>query len=125
QKTKEHNDYSVFQCWGLGVDGNIYLIDQIRGKWEAWELEMKAAAFYAKHKPFDPKHPCPIRYIAIEDKASGTGLIQNIKKKSGAPVKPNFFLMFWIRPEPEALSSIAMNRIGHQASGTGLIQNRI
>lgn len=87
QKTKEHNDYSVFQCWGMGVDGNIYLIDQIRGKWEAWELEMKAAAFYAKHKPFDPKHPCPIRYMAIEDKASGTGLIQNIKKKSGAPVK--------------------------------------
>lgn len=35
QKTAERNDYSVFQCWGLGKNGRIYLLDQIRGKWEA------------------------------------------------------------------------------------------
>ena len=29
QKEKEHNDYSVFQCWGF-LDGNIYLLDQLR-----------------------------------------------------------------------------------------------
>jgi len=87
QKTANHNDYSVFQLWGMGEDGNAYMLDQIRGKWEAWELEIKAAAFYQKHKAYDPKHPSPIRYMAIEDKASGTGLIQNIRKKAGAPVK--------------------------------------
>jgi hypothetical protein len=31
QKTKEVNDFSVFGCYGLGVDGKLYLIDQIRG----------------------------------------------------------------------------------------------
>lgn len=87
QKTKNHNDYSVFQLWGFGEDGNIYLIDQIRGKWEAWDLEQRAPAFYVKHKNFDHKRPSPIRYMAIEDKSSGTGLIQNIKRKGGIPVK--------------------------------------
>lgn len=87
-KTKEHNDYSVFQCWGFGADGNCYLLDLIRGKWEAYELEQKAAAFYAKHKVWhDIYNPAPLRYMAIEDKSSGTGLIQNIKRKANAAIK--------------------------------------
>ncbi|HEM7794945.1 TPA: helicase, partial [Acinetobacter nosocomialis] len=35
QKTKEHNDFSVFLCAGLGYDNNLYIIDVKRGKWEA------------------------------------------------------------------------------------------
>lgn len=38
QKTKEHNDFSVFLCAGLGYDNNLYIIDVKRGKWEAPEL---------------------------------------------------------------------------------------
>jgi predicted phage terminase large subunit-like protein len=88
QKTKTHNDYSVFQLWGYCEENNkIYLIDQIRGKWEAWDLENRAPAFYKKHKPYDSKRPCPIRHMAVEDKVSGTGLIQNIKRKGGIPIK--------------------------------------
>ena len=49
QKTKERNDYSVFACYGLGDDGRLYLLDQIRGKWEAPELESRAKAFWIKH----------------------------------------------------------------------------
>jgi phage terminase large subunit-like protein len=30
QKTKEVNDFSVFEHWGLGEDGYLYLIDMIR-----------------------------------------------------------------------------------------------
>jgi predicted phage terminase large subunit-like protein len=73
QKTGERNDYSVFECWGLGDDGRAYLIDLIRGKWEAPELERQAIAFWSKHSA---------RKMKVEDKSSGTGLIQSIKKKA-------------------------------------------
>lgn len=86
QKTKEHNDYSVFQCWARCDDGKIYLIDQIRGKWEAPELERRAVAFWNKHKAM-PADLGALRELCIEDKASGTGLIQKIKIDGGIPVK--------------------------------------
>ncbi len=79
QKTAERNDYSVFQCWGKADDGKIYLIDQIRGKWEAPELERRAIAFWSKHKPLDFTLYGQLRQMKIEDKASGTGLIQGLK----------------------------------------------
>jgi len=53
QKTAEHNDYSVFEEWGLGEDGKIYLLDLIRGKWEIPELERRAPAFWNKAKGRD------------------------------------------------------------------------
>ena len=86
QKTAERNDYSVFQCWGLGEDGRIYLLDMIRGKWPAPELKRRAIAFWGKHREtgdFDS----PLRQLLIEDKSSGTGLIQDIQASGGIPVK--------------------------------------
>lgn len=82
QKTKETNDYSVFQCWGYTQDRKAYLIDQIRGKWEAPELLTQARAFWNKHKFVSAK----TRSMSIEDKASGTGLIQTLKRE-GIPIK--------------------------------------
>ncbi|WRH62052.1 MAG: phage terminase large subunit [Fuscovulum sp.] len=79
QKTGERNDYSVLQLWGRASNG-IYLIDQARGKWEAPELENAAIAFWSKHK-----QPSPPRAMKVEDKASGTGLIQSLRRK-GIPV---------------------------------------
>jgi predicted phage terminase large subunit-like protein len=84
QKTKEHNDYSVFQCWGLTKDKQAILLDQSRGKWEAPELLVQARAFYAKHKALDVG---VLRAMKIEDKVSGTGLIQTLKRE-GIPVLP-------------------------------------
>lgn len=86
QKTKERNDYSVFECWGHGVDGNIYLVDLIRGKWEAPELRTKAMDFWNKHKSYDINLYGQLRQMRVEDKASGTGLIQDIKKSGKIPV---------------------------------------
>jgi len=82
QKTKEHNDYSVFQCWGLGDDGNLYLLDMIRGKWEAPELLKRAIAFWEKHKgqPWEALLLGPLLKMYVEDKSSGTGLIQQLAK---------------------------------------------
>ena len=80
-KTKEHNDYSVFQCWGKSKEGQIYLLDQVRGKWEAPELAIQAKAFYNKHN-VGYAH---VNAFKIEDKASGTGLIQTLKRE-GLPI---------------------------------------
>jgi predicted phage terminase large subunit-like protein len=86
QKTAERNDYSVFEYWGTGEDGRIYLLDLIRGKWEAPELERRAIAFWQKHKAADAARYGQLRQMKIEDKASGTGLIQAIKTKAQVPV---------------------------------------
>jgi len=86
QKTAERNDYSVFECWGKGEDGKLYLIDLIRNKWEAPELERRAIEFWGKHKAMDASTMGPLRQMKIEDKASGTGLIQGIKAKGRIPI---------------------------------------
>lgn len=86
QKTKEHNDFSVFQCWGAGQDGKLYLLDQIRGKWEAPELERRAIAFWHKHKDEQLDSMGQLRGMKVEDKVSGTGLIQSIKAKARIPI---------------------------------------
>lgn len=84
QKTAERNDYSVFQCWGMGSDGRIYLLDQLRGKWEAHALQQNAEDFWSKHRATAGQGT--LRQMLIEDKASGTGLIQDLKNKKRIPV---------------------------------------
>lgn len=79
QKTKERNDYSVFEEWGIGDDGKIYLLDLIREKWEAPELQRRAIALWAKAKNRDTERFGILRKLVIEDKASGTGLIQTLR----------------------------------------------
>ena len=83
QKTKEQNDYSVFQCWGQTLDGQIVMLDMVRGKWEAPELETMARAFWQKHKAV--QNAGALRAFYVEDKASGTGLIQRLKRE-GIPI---------------------------------------
>ncbi len=87
QKTAERNDYSVFECWGLGRNGRIYLLDLIRGKWEAPELRQKAIDFWNKHLPWDVAVGAPLVGMKVEDKASGTGLIQDIHASGGIPIE--------------------------------------
>lgn len=77
QKTEEKNDFSVFQLWGMGYDNRIYLVDQIRDKWEAPQLLTQARAFWNKHKS---RTNAPPRCMKIEDKSSGTGLIQQLQQ---------------------------------------------
>lgn len=82
-KTGQQNDYSVFQCWGF-QDGHAYLLDQLRGKWEAPELIREARDFYQKH--ISPINRGFLRGMKIEDKASGTGLIQTLRKEGVAVI---------------------------------------
>lgn len=82
QKTKERNDYSVFEHWGLGVDGKAYLLDVVRGRFEAPELEATALALWARWSALDHDRWGVLRKMAVEDKVSGTGLIQGVRRKA-------------------------------------------
>lgn len=82
QKKGKENDYTVFECWGYS-EGNAYLIDLVRGKWESPELRKKANDFWHKHAAIKNGE---LRQFCIEDKASGTGLIQDIKNVDKIPV---------------------------------------
>ena len=79
QKTKEQNDYTVMQAWGYGFDDNIYLLDMKRGKFEAPQLRREAKAFYNKHDNTN-LFSGALRYMYIEDKSSGSSLIQDLKE---------------------------------------------
>lgn len=77
-KAKEVHDYSVFEVWGKCQQGEAYLIDMVRGRWEAPELLIQVKAFWAKHS-----HCIALK---IEDKSSGTGLIQTLARDTVMPV---------------------------------------
>lgn len=89
-KDGEKNDYSVFQLWGKDLTLNrIYLIDMIRGKWIGEDLDINLVAFYNKHKgDLVDYHNVNIRDVFIEDKASGTNLIQRMQQQELMPVTP-------------------------------------
>lgn len=87
-KTAEHNDYSVLQLWGYGSDKKIYFLDQVRGRWDAIDLERTAVSFWTKHRNADRALYGALRGIAVEDKASGTGLIQTLARRHNIPVTP-------------------------------------
>jgi len=65
------NDWSVLQCWGYTGTG-IYLLDQWREKVDFDKLQKTAHMFFLKHRP---------RTMIIENKQSGIGVIQYLKKK--------------------------------------------
>lgn len=78
QKEKESNDYQVAECWGLGEDGYLYLIDMMRDHFQAYELETRIPSFWNKQKA---DHSSSLRFMGVEDKASGTALIQKIQRQ--------------------------------------------
>jgi len=78
-KTGQEHDFSVFQLWGK-KGTSIYLIDQRRGKWEAPDLEVVAKNFIRDHYGSGHQVTGRLRSIAVEDKSSGTGLVQSLKQ---------------------------------------------
>jgi len=89
QKTGKENDYSVLECWARSQAGKAVLIDLIRGKWEAPELLTHARAFWIKQQN-DIRvqvKDSVLRGMYVEDKVSGTGLIQTLRRE-GLPIIP-------------------------------------
>lgn len=90
EKIKTHNDYSVFECWGLGEDNKLYLIDMIRGKWEIPDLRRRFIDFWNKHNSLtkeEKKKMGALRGVLVEDESSGTQLIQDIRRDANIPIK--------------------------------------
>jgi len=74
QKTKEINDYTVMAAW-MVYDNRLILVDLMRAKLTAPQLRRTAAEFYKKHDH-------QLRYMYVEDKVSGTGLIQELQEQN-------------------------------------------
>nr|DAJ74726.1 MAG TPA: Large Terminase [Caudoviricetes sp.] len=84
-KTKQHNDYSVFMAGGVTDNNELHVLDLLRGKWEAPELEKMAVMIWNKFKCNEKTGLC-CNGLYIEDKSSGVGLVQGLKTKYGIPV---------------------------------------
>ena len=84
QKKGEANDYSVFCFWGKTFDNRLHLLDMVRGKWEADELRQQVKLCWRKWCEFQVK---PYG-MYVEDKSSGIGVIQEIKKTDPIPIIP-------------------------------------
>ena len=78
QKEGEQNDFSVISKWGL-AGRCVYLLDMLRGKWEAPDLLDVTREFLSRHRPRRP-FTARVRGVFIEDKSSGTGLIQSLRR---------------------------------------------
>ena len=65
----------------------IFLVDLVRGKWEAPELESVIVEFWNKHMPTQFK-PFGAQLVKIEDKSSGSSLIQSIQRDYMIPIEP-------------------------------------
>lgn len=86
QKTGERHDFTVAEEWGLGDDGKLYLLDMLRGRFEVPDLERRLPAFWAKCAARDSSQWGALRAMKIEDAASGTGLIQKLRREHRFPV---------------------------------------
>lgn len=81
QKTGERNDYTVFHLVGEGVDDNAYSLDLVRGKWGSPDLIRVAYRFWVKHLAGNrPHHGGQLYQMRVEDKSSGTGLVQSLQR---------------------------------------------
>lgn len=88
-KVKDHLDYTVFTLAGLGDDGNMYVLDISRGRWDPHDLLIQAETLWTKWKGIIPKgQRLPIKYMSIEDKQAGQGLITTLQKRKAIPVQP-------------------------------------
>ena len=87
-KAKDTSDWSVLQLWGIENTSGMYLLDQVKGRWEFPELQFQAKQFWDKHATKKPGIT-PATEFWIEDKASGQSLVQTLRTGADAiPARP-------------------------------------
>lgn len=88
-KVKDHLDYTVFTLCGKGSDGNLYIIDICRGRWDPHDLLETAERLWDEWRLMIPvTQRLSIRHMQIEDKQAGQGLITTLQKRKNIPVDP-------------------------------------
>ena len=81
-KKTESADYSVAVVAGMDRNGDIYIVDIIRGKYDFPELKQRLIRLNNQWRGRG------LRAMYIEDKASGQSLLQELKRESGMSVIP-------------------------------------
>jgi len=87
QKTNTWNDWTVFAEWGV-ADSRIYRIGFKRAKMKADQLrrDFKSFVEYAQNR--NSTKNGILRKVLVEDKSSGTGLIQELEGKLPIRITP-------------------------------------
>ena len=85
-KTKEWNDYTAIGVWGLTIKNRLRLLDMVHAKLEIPELQSTLTAIWKKWKQGIGSARCTS--MIIEDKASGTQVIQQLSRTGGLPIVP-------------------------------------
>ena len=85
-KVKEWNDYTAIGVWGLTFQNRLRLLDMVHAKLEVPELLATMTALWEKWR--NGIGVCHCTAIYIEDKASGTQLIQLLSRQGGLPIMP-------------------------------------
>ncbi len=108
QKTNTWNDWTVFAEWGV-FEGRIYRLNYQRARMEAPQLRRDLETFikasWAKNSGLQGN----LRAVLVEDKVSGTGVIQEVKNKVPLTVTP-------VQREKDKLTR-ALDAQGHQMAG--------
>lgn len=75
--TADGGDYTLFVCWGLAKDKNLYQLRSRMGKWESPDGKKYCIEFYRHCKAAYPK----CRRVYVEKTLSGLGFIQDMKRE--------------------------------------------
>lgn len=82
-KTKTFNDHSVLMVLGMTRFGDIHILDIIRGKWEFPDLKRIFSQQNTKWRGRG------LRAFYVEDKSSGTQIVQELRRQAGISVIPH------------------------------------
>lgn len=97
-KTGQENDYSVCTKWGVGNDGNIYLISRFKAKVEFPELKVNMLSIWRQTNSVA---------VLVEDKASGQSLVQEMQRTLTDPHNPAIKFKIPIRPVKVEMDKVA------------------
>lgn len=84
-KTKEWNDYTAIGVFGMTIQNRLRLLDMVHAKMEMPELQATMIAVWEKWKMGIGN--CRCSEILIEDKASGTQVLQTLRRVGGLPIR--------------------------------------
>ena len=87
QKTNTWNDWTVFGEWGV-AESRIYRLGLKRGRMDAKTLRREFEAFVNGCWAKNGRQNGVLRKVYVEDKSSGTGLIQEMEKRLPLKVTP-------------------------------------
>lgn len=87
QKTNTWNDWTVFAEWGV-TDTHIHRLNYKRARMDAKALRLNFGSFVSASCAKNSPSKGVLRAVLVEDKSSGTGLIQEVQGALPIPITP-------------------------------------